>query len=202
MKASPFNRRDEFHTLFREELLPGEKVLWATQPAPRVPLGTLLLAFPQVALLLTIAGALWFERTGVAPQAIRTVASGVFFLLAIAAGFTPCAWNRLKCRRTWYAITSERLMVVVKSLGTRRVGSAAIRDLPFVQKCARRDGTGTIRFGERPGSRYGFHVRQDLASPILTTSSSHSFVEIEDVPTVYALILELKRQVGNRQSLE
>jgi hypothetical protein len=134
------------------ELLPGERLQWAARPRPWAVARQTLMALP-IGLLVMATGAF---AADVVPRAmlvpsdvlallpIRSV--GVLIALAgLAAACTPFA-TALLARRTVYAVTTRRLLVIDRAF-THRVAAFAPEDVQALMVTNERyDGSADIVF--------------------------------------------------------
>lgn len=131
-----------------QTLRSGERLLWSGKPRTG-------LQFESKDLLITAFMIFWFG--GVVYWNIRAWEDdahpffrlwGVPFLVVgfygLVGRFLGDAWER---RRTFYGVTSERVIVTTEFL-SRRTRSRQLDTLPDVSLDEREDGCGTIDFGE------------------------------------------------------
>lgn len=183
---------------FDSTLLPDEQVLWSGQPDPKALLtvadiflipfsllwgGMAIFMFAQV-LLESLNG------THPAPLIFHLVA--LFFLLIaiyfIAGRFALKAWVK---RRTFYAVTDRRILILSEALGSR-LQAVFIDTLPLVEKSVGRTGRGTVVFGTAPFftglyrntglDLFGGGLRQQVPA----------FYDIPDAEQVAALVMRLR----------
>lgn len=169
-------------------LHPGERVLWQGQPDVRayslrgawylIPFSFLWGGFAiiwEVAVLVSRAGLL-FDLWG-----IPFVAIGLYLIF----GRIPVA--RREARRTHYAVTNQRVLIVTEAFG-RRIVEMALADLPPAQLEERSSGLGTITFGTTIG---GFRP-----PPGWPTMGMHAqapaFTSIRDAARVYRIVQDAK----------
>jgi hypothetical protein len=103
--------------------------------------------------------------------------------------FFYAAWKK---KRTHYAVTTRRVLVVQKGWA-RRVASAYIDTLPTITKEVRSGTAGILRFAQPqpmwPGQRGGWGVWDTMA-----IESIPIFMDIEDVDSVYRLVSDLREK--------
>jgi hypothetical protein len=150
-------------SVVRDELRPGEKLLWTGQPRPvslaltadRLGLGGFGLVFGGFSLF-------WMHQAyrspGEAPSYFWTF--GIPFLL-IGLGFVlQLPLGFLEARRVAYAITDRRLLVITSLVG-RKIRSFEPQDINMLERREGVNGYGSVLF--RQEAYYG---RDDGAAPI------------------------------------
>ena len=142
---------------FQSELLRDEQMLWTGQPDPNIIFTGSDIFLVPFSLLWGGFAIFWefMASTGVAnaqaKQAqgpvwvfplfgIPFVVIGLYFIFG---RFIYKAWRK---RRTYYAVTNKRVIVLTKGIG-RDIQAAFINTLPAVNKSIRSNGKGTVRFG-------------------------------------------------------
>jgi hypothetical protein len=144
--------------LFSPELLPGETVQWTGRPNPRVifhaddiggiPFSLLWGGFAIFWLL--GASGLWDIWANPPDKTFRWfgVIWGTPFVLVgqylIWGRFVYARWKK---KRTYYAITTRRALIVEHGLRSRSSVSTYFDNLPTIDKKVRSDGIGSIAFG-------------------------------------------------------
>jgi hypothetical protein len=133
-----------------QHLDPGERLLWSGQPRPGLQLraqDAFLIPFS----LLWCGFAIFWESSvlhGEAPLFFRLW--GIPFVLVglyvVFGRFVVDAMNR---SRTAYGVTNERILIVGGIL-SQQTKSLQIRNLTDVTLTQRKDGSGTITFGQIP----------------------------------------------------
>lgn len=178
------------------ELATGESILWAGQPSRRV-------TFHKQDAFLIPFSLMWggfaiFWEAGVmgwGGSAHRTAGPWVFGMIwgipfvvigqyLIWGRFVYAAWKK---KRIHYAVTNRRVMVV--QTGTsRQMASAYLDTLPTLIKEGGSNGIGTLRFVESVPS--GRNASWDG----LAMGTVPTFVDIEDVDSVYHLVSDLREK--------
>jgi len=177
MLSSP---TDQF---LRNELAPGERLLWSGQP--------------RQGLVLHIADAFiipfslfWFGGVSVAALAAVSGGESVFALLffvpfLLIGGFFAFGrfavdiWQR---RRTYYAVTDRRILIL-SGMWNRSVRALNLRTLTDISLTLHRSGRGSLTFGpESPFALYGRNW------PGMTRYAAPGFDGIEHPREIYALI--------------
>ena len=194
----------ESQAVIQPELIPGESIVWAGQPSSQV-------IFHKEDLFLIPFSLMWggfaiFWEAGVmglgvlgqhskgpwlfgAIRGIPFVLIGQYF---IWGRFIYAAWKKT---RTHYALTNRRVIVVQNGL-TRKMASAYIDALPTLTKEEGSNGLGTLRFAQAQpmwsggrGRGWGFGDWDGMS-----IGSVPTFVDIEDVQSVYRLVSELREK--------
>ena len=180
----------------RSHLHSGEKLLWAGRPAQGIVLTTprdwAVSAFGVVWLGFAVYN-IWPTK---APDPLKSPAPFAWFvatgLLSIGIGIYLIVGrffiDRLYRSRLIYGITDRRA-IIISGLRRRSVQSIYLSSLSALTLEERRDGSGTIYFGDQPpylrgASGLGFW--QGLST---------QFFRIADVKTVYTIVQEaMQRQ--------
>jgi len=166
----------------------GERVIWSGQPRQglmlrgidgfAIPFALVWTSVPLIGGLATLAGPK-SNLFGLVPV-VPFILIGLYLL--IGRFFVDSAQRR----RTFYALTDERVMIV-SGLGSRSVRSLALRSLEQLDVSERASGQGTITFGR---SAFG-----SFALPGWPGKSYQPpmFEMISDVAAVAKLIREAQR---------
>jgi hypothetical protein len=125
---------------------------------------------------------------------ILLVLIGIPFVVAaqylIWGRFLHAAWKK---KRTFYAVTTRRVIVVQHGL-QRQTASANIDALPTLTRENGPNRTGTVRFAkwemEHPGARQLGFTRFD----VMAIGRVPTFLDIDDVDSVYRLISDLQME--------
>lgn len=144
--------------IFSADLLPGESIQWSGQPNPSVifhsddwlaiPFSLLWGGF-AIFWLLGASGLwdLWQNKPGHGFQLFGTIWGTPFVLVGqylIWGRFIHAHWRK---KRTYYAITDRRALIVTHNLRNRTSSSAWFHNLPMIDKHVGSDGIGSISFG-------------------------------------------------------
>ena len=184
------------------ELNPGETILWAGQPNPRV-------IFHKQDLTLIPFSLMWggfaiFWEAGVAglwgssgthsggPWTLGLIWGIPFVIIGqylIWGRFVYAAWKK---KRTHYAITNRRV-IVVQNGRNRQVASAYIDALPTLVKEERENGIGSLYFMQ-PGTVTFSGRRGSNAWNSMAIGAVPTFMDIDDVDSVYRLVSDLKEK--------
>lgn len=180
------------------ELASGESIAWAGQPKPGV-------IFHKEDAFLVPFSLLWggfavfweaavsgFWGSGDKSVWSFGVLWGIPFVLAgqylIWGRFFYAAWLK---RLTHYAVTSRRVIVVQDSW-KRQMASAYIDALPTIVKQGGSNGIGTLSFAQAQpmwSNNRGWGAWNGLS-----VGSVPTFVDIEDVESVYRLVSDLRER--------
>jgi hypothetical protein len=144
--------------VFSSELQPGETIEWSGQPNPSVifhredwfaiPFGLMWGGFAIFWLI--AASGLWniFQNKTNHPFEIFAAIWGTPFVIAgqylIWGRFIYQRWRK---KRTYYALTNRRALIVEHGFRNRTSSSAFFDSVPTVDKRVRYDGIGSISFG-------------------------------------------------------
>jgi hypothetical protein len=170
------------------ELMSGESILWAGQPQGSV-------IFHKEDSFLIPFSLLWggfaiFGEASVAglsrnhsnSPASLFILWGIPFVVIgqylIWGRFVYAGWLK---RRTYYAVTNRRVLVIQNGW-KRQIAAAYIDSLPSVIKEGGSSGIGILRFG--PSRRWN----------ALSVADQPTFVDINDVDTVYRLVSDLRER--------
>jgi hypothetical protein len=173
------------------ELAPSEKVLWHGQPRR----GLVLRAADILMIPFSLAWAgfavFWEASVVTAGAPLVFPLFGAFFVLAgsyiVFGRFIFEAWLR---GRTHYAVTSERVLIVWDIL-SRTVKGIDYRALDEMALSERKDGTGTIVFGNSARPAWLFWGLPSW--PGYGSRVGSRFDVIPDVRSVYDTIRAAKR---------
>lgn len=170
-------------------LLRGERILWIGRPDSRR-----LFGFADVFLvpfsLMWGGFAIFWEAavTGIGSKSGQSlpvffVLWGIPFVLVgqylIWGRFIYKRWDR---QRTVYAVTNQRVL----TLRGETLQSTFLNQLPNVNQTVRRDGTGTLDFGNLPFG-YAFWANSGM-DWLSRRSGAPAFHDIDNVTNVYRLV--------------
>ena len=178
----------------QRELSPGEALLWWGQPDPRRLFTPMDVVFVPFSLLW--GGFAFFWEGLVLTSIVRQGPVGWFFALwglpFVAMGcyitFGRFLVKRHVARRTWYGVTSKRVLSVSTAF-RRSTRSAAFKRLPGLEVSVGRSGVGTITFGHW-GGLAGMYANSGLAWFGWGWGGARpmSFFDVPDARRVYELI--------------
>jgi len=186
----------------RPELTPGESIVWAGQPNTRaifhkqdVFLIPFSLLWGGFAIFWEAAAAgFWGMGRGARGPELFMMIWGVPFVLAgqyfIWGRFICQAWKK---KRTHYAVTNRRV-IVVQNGWKRQMASAYLDALPTLTKEEGSSGIGTLRFAQAEPAWSGRRRRGWGDWDAMNVGSVPTFVDIEDVQSVYQLVSELREK--------
>ena len=181
-------------SLLESELSPGEAVLWTGKPNPRVLFHSSDAYMVPVSLFW--AGFAIFWELGVSgkgfaaarnPNLFMTLWGVPFVLIGQYLIWGRFVYVRLKKRYVVYALTTERVLVLVHGWGAKTI-TGYLRSLPGIQKQVRHDGIGTLKFGE--ASAYNPKTRamnQNGPDNLYLSSALPVFADIDNAAQVAAL---------------
>ena len=195
--------------LLNDELVSGETLLWTGKPNPRVilhPSDWYVIPFS----FLWGGFAIFWEAgaSGIGPWASKSspwslgMLWGIPFVVIgqymIWGRFVYAAWKK---RRILYALTSERVLVIVRSPQAKII-SRYLESIPGIDKEIRSDGIGTLKFGETPPVMASGSGNKTASSDGLYLNSSVPvFVDIDAAREVADLVSrELRRLSQTRHS--
>ncbi len=127
----------------REELQPGEALVWAGRPLP----GRMgLEAVPATVFFLLWGsfGPLWFRAGGDAGFGLVALLIGLVWCTVAVIGITAPWWTYRKAGRTLYALTNERALVLVGGRRTVECTSYALDRVTALHCVERRHGIGDV----------------------------------------------------------
>jgi hypothetical protein len=181
------------------ELLPGETVLWAGSPSPKI------IFHAQDAMMIPFSllwggFAIFWEATGLIGG--NSHGSPGFFALwglpfvligqyLIWGRFVYTAWLK---KRTFYAVTNQRVLALQRGRKLQ-TSSVYIDALPLIDKDVRGDGFGTVLFGPKIINNRGWNSWNAVSFQGPTT-----FVDIEDADSVYRLVSDLRQKSRTTQT--
>jgi hypothetical protein len=186
--------------MIQPELTSGESIVWAGQPNTGV-------IFHKEDLFLTPFSLLWggfaiFWEAGVSGfwgagnRSGGTWSFGILWGIPFVLIGQYLIWGRsfyaawLK-RRTYYAVTNRRV-IVVQNGWKRQMASAYIDTLPTLIKEGGSNGIGILRFAQAQAVSSG--SRGWGAWNGLSVGSVPTFLDIEDVDSVYRLVSDLREK--------
>ncbi len=186
--------------LFREDLIKDEKILWDGQPETSVLFTNMDVFLIPFSLLWGGFAIFWelgvlFMKTesGEGAPIVFALFGIPFVLIGLYFIFGRFIYKNWKKRKTYYAITNKRVLVLTKSR-SRDLQAAYINTIPSINKSVRSSSIGTVKFGASSffssmyantgmdffGSFYG----QDVPT----------FYDIKDANKVYEMVNELRNK--------
>ena len=194
---------------FQSELQGNESLLWVGQPQRcivfhqedllAIPCSLLWGCFAILSEIAVLAAAranhnqtLWFG----AAWGIPFVLVGQYL---VWGRFLYISWKK---SRTFYAVTSERILICRLTRGGRKVSSLDLFNLGVVQKSLRADGSGTLQFDyphvPQPSVLrflFGPKTAHDSFFDPLERNGALAFVDIPNAEQVYDTLLEAKEKL-------
>lgn len=179
---------------FQRELMLGERILWTGRPDPSR-------LFTRADLYLVPFTLLWAwfsigffvqELDRSPPDPVTRVIAPFFALAGLYALVGRFLYLRLRKRRTCYAVTDARVLVLTETV-KRSLLASRIKQIPAIHKTIRSDGSGTLRFGA--GNLYS-EMWKDTGFEFFGAAygaPAPSFVDIPDAEEVYQLVSTLER---------
>jgi hypothetical protein len=187
------------------ELVSGEQIVWAYRPRPGI-------VFHKQDIYLIPFSLFWggfaiFWEASVSGHGMfggKGAAPGFFFQLwgipfvligqyLIWGRFLFDAWLK---RRTYYAVTNRRVIVVQNGL-QHKIASSYLDSLPTVTKEAGSNGAGLLRFS--PAQPLWSNRRGWSAWNSMSVGDVPTFVDVEDVDSVYRLVSDLREKARTPQ---
>lgn len=183
------------------ELTSGERMYWAGMPNPRVifhsddwyaiPFSLMWGAF-AIFWETSVLG-YWGNRSSVGAFSLFMVVWGIPFVVIgqhlIWGRFLYDAWLK---RRTYYVVTDRRVLIVQEGWPHRKVSATYLEEIPSIE----REGatTGTLWFGPKYPVIAG-RGQKTRGWSRFSVGDVPTFADIDDVDSVYRLILELRGRV-------
>lgn len=184
----PVNPADKF----RDELNPGEKIIWSGQPQQGLrlrPSDIFMIPFS----LLWGGFAFFWEGT--------VIASGVpfffmlwgipFVLVGLYMIFGRFLVDVAQRSKTYYALTTERA-IILSGLLNENIKTLKLQQIPEINITTRSNGTGTITFG--PSHPMAWMYSSSGFPNMGRYQIAPSFEMIEDARMVYQQIKRLQRE--------
>lgn len=190
--------------IFSPELLPGESIQWSGRPNPRVifhaedlfviPFSLLWGGF-AIFWLLGASGLLnRFSSHPIQPFAWFGIIWGTPFVLIgqymIWGRFLYARWKK---KRTYYALTNRRALIVEHGFRGRNVSSAAFDTLPMIDKKVRNDGIGRIAFGGPVVGEWRSGRNNPPRPP--------TFEDVDEADAVYQIAVHMQDQIRASSAL-
>jgi hypothetical protein len=184
------------------ELGPGEEILWASQPSTKVvfhkedilnfPNGLAMTGFSVFIALIALgllpadhtenSGNPWIKGLTIA---IPLFLAGQYLLWGQYIYF---GWMK---KRTYYAVTTERAIAVHNSW-RNWTASVFMDAIPSLTKQERSDGLGTLLFGDPKSEKKRRRRWIWRMWDRFGVGTLPAFIDVEDVDTVYRLVLDLR----------
>lgn len=192
--------------LLQRELMAGESILWSGKPEPKVIFHATDLYVIPFSLLWGGFSIFWelgvsgYGFMGDKHPASFMIFWGIPFVIVgqylIWGRFFYAAWKK---RRIIYAVTTRRVLVLVRPPQARTI-SSYLDSLPSLEKSVRADGIGTLSFGGLPPViSSGRNSKTAPMDGLYLNAGSPVFVDIDDANGV-ATIIDAQRQRSRNSS--
>jgi hypothetical protein len=177
-----------------QEHASDEKLLWSGRPSQRLILNGMdlyLMAFGLVWMIGAVAGIVSFIQKGQVEEGAWLGAFMAFVFAAIGfyVFFGRILVERYRRRKTWYGVTSERVIVISNCFGKRTVHSQLLRLVDEIRLSLKSGDHGTIDFGagQTSWSASGW--------PGYFMKGSMMLILASEARTVHSLIHEAQRSL-------
>lgn len=185
--------------VFSSELLHGETIVWSGQPNPSVifhsedfgliPFSLLWGGFAIFWLLgASGLGGFWKSQPDHTFQWFGVIWGTPFVLVGQYFIWGRFVYARWKKKRTYYALTNRRALIVENGWRRRDSSSAYFENLAMIAKQVRSDGIGRISFGGPVTSPWQWGRNSPPPSPI--------FDDVDDADMVFQIANRLRDQMG------
>ncbi len=197
----------QHQSLFQPDLLKDEKIMWSGQPDPDINFTRGDIFLVPFSLFFVGFTLMWFDAAIFSvPQNPDKSAGVIIFFYLIGFVFTVFGlyftfgrflYKKWKKRRTYYALTNQRALILTRMAGKKLQGVFLDRVRPF-NKSVRSDGIGTVQFGNSTWlgaahSNTGLDFVTDFCiKDIPALEDAPAFYDIEDAETVYNLANSLR----------
>jgi hypothetical protein len=177
---------------FQHYLFPGERILWSGQPSHGLMLSRSdIFAIPFSVLWGGFAifwnYQAWTDFPESGPDWLFRLWGLPFLAMGLYIMFGRFFYDAWVRRRTYYAVTTERVLIYRTSpwskLTSRDVGA-----LPMFELTEHRDGTGTIVFDSEDVGYSWFGRNRGLGMWAPATTANAQFIRIDNPRRVYELI--------------
>jgi len=184
--------------VFQDELLDGEEILWMGQ-------GDRRRLFTSYDLFLIPFSLFWCAIT--VPMLLIGLTGGNIIGVLMPHGwiglymlFGRFIVKYLNKRKTYYAITSDRILIV-SGLVTRHFQAFSLGHLPTLEKYVGWGGVGTITFGEPPPKTWWRRNQINYSNTGMEMFGQMlpGFYDIHDADEVYRMIARMAHQTSNFQ---
>jgi len=177
---------------FRDELNPGEKIIWSGQPQQGLTLQPADIFMIPFSLLWGGFAIFWESAAILSGAPFFFMLWGIpFVLVGLYMIFGRFFVDMAQRRKTYYALTNERA-IILSGLFNQSIKTLKLKQIPEINITTRSNGTGTITFGAShpmawmySGSGFPNMGRYQIAP---------SFDMIEDAKMVYQQIKRLQQE--------
>lgn len=199
MAMKKYDQELKRQKVISEELLSDETIEWTGQPDQWVIFDNADIFFIPISLLwggfwmLVVMSALFGNGQGDSDPI------GALFCLFFLLVGQYMIWGRFVCKvwkkkYTYYAVTNKRVLVVLRWMLWRTLQAAFIKDIPAISKSVKRNGIGTLVFGNSDaeiGHWANFRIywarqRSEFTPP--------AFYDIREVNTLYVLVNRVRNE--------
>jgi hypothetical protein len=191
-------------TPFQDELERNENVVWVGRPEPSVlfttadfwlvPFSLAWGGFVVASVLSSLGGfgpAGRGKGNGLIEPSLYAVA-GLFLMIALNMIIGRFFYKIWKKKRTWYAVTNRRILILRDGAFAKNVQGVDLRLIPAIHKLVRKDGVGTLRFGNVLSPVAAMYANTGL-DVFATGPQIPTFHDIADAEEVYRLVVAAKR---------
>lgn len=185
---------------FRNELGNGEYIIWAGQPVPKIfnRSDIFLIPFSIVwsgfAVFWEIMAFFAFRQTTTGMGIIFPIFGLPFVLIGLYLLFGRFIYRSLKNKRTFYALTNQRVMVLHTLFG-KNLRTQLLNQIPALNKSVNSNGIGSITFGDTP-LVYSSMFENSSIRPYgnrYRYGNTMGFFNIKDVDDVYRMINDQRK---------
>lgn len=193
----------QHQALFQSDLLKDEKIMWSGRPEVSADFTKADIFLIPFSLVWGGFILVWFgsvisihlrntDDLGISGASIMFFVIGtVFSFLGVYFVVGRYIYKRWKKRRTFYALTDRRALVLTLTFG-RRIEGAFLDRLASINKSVRSSGIGTLHFGNTSliGAMYA-NTGLDFFSGFYS-GDVPTFYDVRDVDAVYDLVNRLR----------
>jgi hypothetical protein len=179
--------------LFKEELLPRERLMWVGRPDHHAYFNRadLFLVPFSIAWAGLAIGLFVISIVGDSQNYARTVLGGVFSVIGLYLLVGRIFVRRRRRRTTFYAVSNLRALTMRRTRRGNLIQTTDIVDTPVVLTYMRPSGVGTILFG---GAPWEPALADSGLEPLagIATLSSPAFIDIPGADAVYRTIQQIR----------
>jgi hypothetical protein len=186
--------------VFSPDLLPGERVEWTGRPNPSVIFHREDWGMIPFSLMWGGFAIFWvFAASGIwdiftnkpnhSFQYFGLIWGTPFVLVGQYLIWGRFVYRRWKKKRTYYALTNRRALIVERGLRGRVSASANLENLSVIGKDVRSDGIGSISFGGAVTGNWQWGRNNPPRPP--------TFDDLDAVESVYQIAIRLQQQASS-----